>query len=802
MFNESDNTSSSDDPPPTRPSLYDAIPDSLRTYAQWVVWRFEQRDGKRTKVPYAAATGSRASATEPSTWSSFENACAAAEQSHYEGIGFVFTADDPFTGVDLDGCIDDAGVVAPAAQQIIDALNSYTEVSPSGRGVKIFIAGRKPDGVGCKSKAIAGFKETEIYDCNRFFTVTGWHVNGTPSRIEERQDALDALCARLWPKKQKPHLNGTLASAGFGGDDEALIKRACAAKNGDRFARLWAGDTSLHGDDASGADQALCNSLAFWTAKDPERMDRLFRQSGLFRDKWDEKRGGRTYGQMTIEKAIEDCRENYGGGSQHQPSIDRAAPSGALRITLGEPHPITGRLVLCPNRTLPTALAYLREFHQHPDGRTLVAHGGQLLEWKDNRYAVIEEDAIKHRLQPWLHGAIKLIVDPKSDTRKVADFDSNPNTVRNALESIRAEAHIPATIASPSWLSQGDDRPEAKELLPCMSMTLHLPTGRLLPPTPALFTVNALDFDYEADPAPPERWIKFMEEIFGDDIESMETMQEWFGYCLTGDTSQQKMLLLVGPKRSGKGTIGRVLAKLVGAANVAGPTTSSLAGNFGLQPLVDKSLAIVSDARFSGEHSSTVVERLLCISGEDSLTVDRKFLGSVHMKLPTRFFFLSNELPRFRDASAAIASRFIVIELTRSFLGQEDMLLTETLLRELPGILKWAIAGWKRLHARGRFIQPQSAKESLEEIENLASPVSAFVRDHCEVGFGKRADVDDVFEEWKVWCQREGRDFMGCKTAFGRDLAAAVPGIKRRRSTHQIAFYEGIGLRSSPGATL
>ena len=251
-----------------------------------------------------------------------------------------------------------------------------------------------------------------------------------------------------------------------------------------------------------------------------------------------------------------------------------------------------------------------------------------------------------------------------------------------------------------------------------------------------------------------------------------------------------------------KGTIARVLTRVIGAANVVGPTTSSLAGAFGLQPLIGKSLAIVSDARFTGENVATVVERLLCISGEDTLTIDRKYLGSVSMKLPTRFMFLTNELPRLNDASAALAKRFLILRLTRSFYGHEDVKLTEALLEELPGILNWAIEGWKRLRERGRFVQPSCVEDAVRELEDLASPVGAFVRECCEVRPGLRAWTDDLYKAWKAWCERDGRQIVSSKMSFGRDLAAAVPGIHRRRGTDQAGFYEGIGLRRDPGGGL
>ena len=373
------------------------------------------------------------------------------------------------------------------------------------------------------------------------------------------------------------------------------------------------------------------------------------------------------------------------------------------------------------------------------------------------------------------------------------DFESNLTTVKQALDTIRAYVHIPSSTRSPSWLDDRDDRPPALEILPCRSANLHIPTGRVLAPTPALFTINALDFDYNPDAAPPERWFEFLEQLWGDDRASVELLQEWMGYCLTADTSQQKMLLIVGPRRSGKGTLARVL--LVGAGNVVGPTTGSLAGNFGLQPLIDKSVAIVSDARFTSENMATVVERLLCISGEDTLTIDRKYMQYVSVKLPTRFTFFTNKLPRLNDTSTALAGRFLLLRLSNSFYGQEDPTLTDQLLAELPGILLWSIEGWKRLRRRCRFVQPASADGAIRDLEDLASPVSAFVRDRCVVGPGHRALIDDLYADWRSWCEQDGRTVKTRKQTFGRDLTAAVPGIVRRRGSGMASFYEGLGLK-------
>lgn len=464
-------------------------------------------------------------------------------------------------------------------------------------------------------------------------------------------------------------------------------------------------------------------------------------------------------------------------------------------IALGGRDPETGRLVLSAKRTLPTAIAYVREFNLHPEGNTIVNHAGVLMHWRGNRYVEVEDQAVKQRLQVWLHNSLRYVKDRKTGDLMLVDFESNSGTIKGALESIQAYAHMPVTISSPSWLRPQPGDPPPREIVPCRSSLLHLPTMASLPPTPRLFNVNALEFDHNPKAPMPKNWHKFLHQLFDGDLAALSLLQEWFGYCLTGDTSQQKMLLIIGPKRSGKGTIARVLTQLIGLGNVAGPTISSLAGPFGLQPLLGKSLAIVSDARFHGENVTTVVERLLCISGEDSITVDRKHLTSVTVKLPTRFMFLTNEFPRFTDASGALAGRFVILKLENSFYGREDHGLTERLSAELPGILNWAIEGWRQLHERECFLMPSSSEEVVQAIDELSSPVSAFVRDWCVVGHGYRTNVDTLYDAWKQWCESEGRQMVSTKQSFGRDLAAAVTGVTRRRGTGALPFYEGIRLK-------
>jgi putative DNA primase/helicase len=426
-------------------------------------------------------------------------------------------------------------------------------------------------------------------------------------------------------------------------------------------------------------------------------------------------------------------------------------------------------------------------------------HRGGFYEWNGSSWPEAGEDKLRARLYAVLDGCRSRTKDGFCPVKPTALM------VGGVLDALRAAAHLESTISSPAWLD-GVIGPPADDIVACANGLLHLPTLRLLPHTRSFFNLNALDYAYERGAPPPRQWLAFLHQVWPDDPESIATLQQVFGYLLTSDTSQQKAILMVGPKRSGKGTIARVLARLVGPHNYAAPTLASLGERFGLAPLIGKSLAIISDARLSGRaDQQVIVERLLSITGEDGQTIDRKYNPQPWTgKLSTRFAILTNELPKLGDASGALASRFILLLMTKSFYGHEDHGLTDKLLTELPGILNWSLEGWAALRRVGYFKQPASAQQTMEQLEDLSSPIGAFLRERCEIGATYTVDVEEIFGAWKTWCEAQGRDHPGTKQSFGRDLRSAIPELKTTqigpRGERERA-YQGLLLRRQDTAS-
>ena len=440
--------------------------------------------------------------------------------------------------------------------------------------------------------------------------------------------------------------------------------------------------------------------------------------------------------------------------------------------------------IINPKNHLGIAKRFLKSQFFSNGTVTLAFHSNGWLNWDETKYVQLDENDIRSALYEWLDDCFIIAKE------KELSFCPNRSMVSSVLDALKAVVSKSSQVQMPSWLIEGPD------VIAFRNGLLNVERGDLLTHSPDWFSTNCLTHDFDSKAKCPT-WIEFLNDVFEEDQERIRALQQWFGCNLINDNSQQKMVMLIGPPRSGKGTTLAVLSALLGEFNVANVSLSEFGGRFGLEPLLGKMAGLIDEGhlgRFS--NNSQIVERLKAITGGSRMSVDRKNLPALSsVALPTRFTMAVNEMPRLTDASAAIRSRLIVIPYFKSYVGNEDFDLVDKLLAEIVGITNWALAGLADLKATGRLINPEAGKAILNEFEDLASPISAFVNSCCEVGPSKNVLCDDMFIAWKKWTEDHGHQ-AGSKANFGKQLRSVVPRIERQRLSSGKRPYEfrGVGL--------
>ncbi|RUX45425.1 NTP-binding protein [Mesorhizobium sp. M4A.F.Ca.ET.050.02.1.1] len=449
-----------------------------------------------------------------------------------------------------------------------------------------------------------------------------------------------------------------------------------------------------------------------------------------------------------------------------------------------------------PNQPMQAAEEFMTT-KTHTDGwPTLCRWRGGWWSWDGVTWAEKDAEAVRNELYRYAKDKVYMVGDEAKpwspDKRKIA----------NLMEALTSVCDLPAEIEQPSWLDK--DR-KTGTIVPCRNGLLDMSSGYLLDPTPAYFNTVATPFDFDGDAPEPRLWFDFLDSLWPDKPMSKEALQQWFGYVVSGRTDLQKMLLMVGAKRGGKGTILRVMSAMVGGS-VYGAAAADLVGTFGLQSAVGKSLMTLVDARFDSRSGTAVVERLLKISGEDEMAINRKGRGFWHGRLQTRIVVASNETLELEDASGAIVDRFIPLRLKRSWSGREDLTLGARLEKELPGIFNWALDGLDQLTERGRFTVPEDAEEVHRIMSAMSSAVGLFVCEMCHVGIDDlTVKTIDLYDAYVRWTHRHNVKTLS-HAVFGKKLYAACPDVKRHQprdpeTDKVVEKYAGITLRDTPSNT-
>ena len=753
--------------PNALPVNFANIPMELKQIPRWVLWNHTEvgtENNKRwSKLP-VQTTGQSASSTNPSTWSDFLTVQAAYEKnsSQFSGVGFVFSEEDNLIGVDLDDCYDSEfnSFTNVALQQIATSIDGYMEVSPSGTGVKIFTRGN------LKSAHVDHSIGFEAYPHARYFTITGHHLSGSvPSTEQDLSKVIPDRTVHItgdnFADYKPPIQDYDLARV----ETEILsqldpncgyqdwLNIGCALHhqfNGDVEAcELW--DRWSYADGSAPSYQATGTNSCFekWKTFRRNNLEIFTLRSLIYKVKY-----------QTRQQALE-----------------------------------RGEIVL-DQGTMNHARVFLDNLFTNEEGYTLVHYAEDFYSHVGTHYEIIEEATVRSKLYTFLEKCKKF--GKKSE---LLSFNPSPASVSAALDAVKSIAHLPnhPNTKPPIWLEKyANNQPDARDLISLKNGIFHLKNYLVLPHSLGFFTPNSLPFSYDQHAQCPE-WLKFLQSIWGSDPESIECLQEIFGYIMSGDTRQQKFFNIIGPRRSGKGTINKVLVELLGQHNTVAPQLEELCDTFGLQPWLGKLLASFTDARAPERNRSAVVSQLLRIVGGDTVTVNRKNKESWNGYLPTRIVMYSNEVLQLTENSNALTGRMIVLKMTKSFYDGEDTELFTRLSKELSGIFNWAMDGLKRrLERGGHFIQPKSGRNLLELMSELGNPIGSFCEDALEFDPTGSVAKDDVFSCYKRWALAKSIP-PGTELAFKRRFLAATQEHQidvdiDRTNGGRIHIYRGVKL--------
>lgn len=784
------------------------FPQALRDLRQWVVWRLEHRAGEKkpTKVPYNAMTGAKAESNNPATWASFDDACAAFMAGSYAGVGFMFSEFDPYTGVDFDNCVADKHV-DPQALAWVQGLNSYSEYSQSDTGIHTIVMAQLP-GSGRKSTKHG----VEMYDQLRFFVVTGDRVDGTPAVVCARQDELTALHALIFPPKTQPQPQPPAQSAAPA-DDQALLERMFAARNGADIEALWRGNLAAYNNDESAADLALCNHLAFYTGNDAERMDRLFRQSGLMRDKWNRHaRAGETYGAGTIRRAIIATMTAYTGRRANGDSeAYHVNGNGAGHHTPLEPQAATDE-----NGGDDGTPQAKKDFdplrYRSEDGGILDAwldlHGNDWLfvvgpdkwhYWNHTHWAEDSKLSIKKQIIDLMNAmnleCIELMKTAPSRVRNIsakyaaAGLDI-PDAALKEIERIKSEAGAAktmhaATKRSSARLSSVEAMGRPKrgvavnqinidESLNLANGALSLKSLELRPHSKNDLFTYCLDYEYDPNADCP-LFKKYIAEVLvlegttTTDENLVMLFQELLGYSLTPDTRHGVMVWMFGEGGNGKSVAISVVEALLGPMSMSIDFQSvGMPGNYDLADIPGKRVLLSTEAERNKSMAEGYIKRI--VTGDTINT--RPIYGSPLSFRPTaKIWWAMNDKPIIKDTTDSMWRRMKLIPFYRKFEEGKgaDVDLPSKLMAELPGILNWAIEGLMRLTLNGRFTKSVASEEAKQQYREEANPIAQWVNTMTVRTDYPATLQGALFREYTRWCE-EQNEHATTSTQFGKDL--------------------------------
>lgn len=821
--------------------------EELQSHSQWVCWKLEpDKQGKLTKVPYNPRDGRKAKANDKTTWSSHEQAAAilARYPDEYTGLGYEFLKERGITGIDLDHCIDESGIIAPWAQEVVNTLNSYTEYSPSHTGLHLFVGGTIPSCIN-RRKGYDG-QPVEMYDKEHFLTITGLHLPGTPETIESRQEQLLALHTRVTANKQsKQEQTKRRPAPPLSLSDNELLDKALGAKNSAKFSALWNGITTGYNSDSE-ADEALCFHLAFWTQKNAGQMDNLFRRSRLYREKWDERHGPDTYGNITIGKAIDQVTTIYNPHRALEQQIQHLLEE-MERILEGRKNEeaSTQTYQIAPKEvTTERILEYLGE-NEWGDARLFAeSFEGQVLYdcsekawylwhghyWKKDSIGRVRQLVSGYLGAVYLKASASLnidLVDLETQIRALPLVNQQAESLKERTKAVEGQMKALTERAKAlrgakrntnvQTFAQTDPRLAVTSevwdrdpwLLAITNGVIDLKTGECR---------DGQAKDYIRTVAPTEwnglytecpRFTQFLNEIFDDRTENerlqlITFLQRLLGYAITGLTQEHLFPILFGEEgRNGKDTLLALLKSVLGP--IAGAISNDVfiatdkwrspgAATPHLVDLQGKRIVWGSETKQGDKLNISQVKH---ITGGGEISARANY-GNQYTYQPTHTLLLiTNYKPHADARDQAFWERAILIEFRTRFVDdpkapnerKKDSNLIEKLKAEASGILAWLARGCLKWQDQG-LSKPESVIMATDKYRQSEDRLQAYIDECCYV-WDENATIKAsvLYSDYKDWCKNSGFTGMNEKL-FSTEMGKKYP--KKRGNSGN--YYHGIRL--------
>lgn len=725
----------------------DNIPIELRGLKQWVCWVGAD------KVPKNPYTGSNAKSNDPGTWGTLQDAVAACEKYHFDGVGFEFA--NGYFGVDLDHCLDNLDF----CDEFVETLGSYAEISKSGSGLHIICKGKLPPGARRKNGV-------EMYSEGRYFIFTGNIYRPQYAAIVDCTETIKILHSKYLPS-ETPKTDVQSASSGATLDDTQVIDKARNCKTGGLFQLLYSGAWQGAYSSQSEADLALCNQLAFWTGKDETQMDRLFRQSGLMRPKWDERRGGSTYGAITIAKACINCLNVYtpkqGGADDTELAL---ALFGDGKVGAEQP----------------------RVWYDMTDTgnahRMLDKFGG-VVRYSYTRKKWLYWDGKVWRLDE--SGQIKKLADIIcEDIKREAVMEQGEKTQAEMLKWATRTASSKGKEAMVHECQHLDEIPVSQDALDsfsdylnCQNGIINLRNGELLPHD-SNFLMSKICMCECAEPgAVPELWLKFLEDVTAGNKTLQEYIQKCVGYSLSGSNREQCAYFLYGMGNNGKSTFLDTIADMLGsyAANVQPETImlqKSFAGNG-----ANSDIARLKSVRFVTSEEPTEGVRLnegllKQLTGGSKVTC--RFLYGDEFEYTPEFkiWIATNHKPVIRGTDLGIWRRIKLIPFEVN-IQHVDKNLRYKLRKELPAILRWAVDGCIKWQREG-LAEPTAVVEAVQDYKHEMDLLAGFVEQCIVIDYTceGRIMASELFKMYIRWA-KENNEYEMTSKKFFKELSKKLP---------------------------